>query len=174
MKKAQQLSINFLVKFILALVLFSLGLVLMWNIFHSSKDTLSISQQEFDKRIFALNCKPSETVCVGTNNLIISPGDNILIDIKVFNNNNDELYYDLDFSLMDETNNYVDDSDKALLLPNKYSDEAIGAKSSKDFDVMLKTSKHLPRGSYVVRILVSNNPSSTDDDVPKRIYVDVK
>ena len=172
-KKSQAMSINFLVKFILAIVLFSLGVMLIWSIFNSGKDTLGVSQKEFDKRIFALNCDPSEVVCVGTNNLDISAGDNILIDVKVFNNGADNLY-DIYFSIRDENNNVIDEAELVSLMPNSYSSQLISAKSSKEFPVQLRTSKKLPKGAYVVRILVSNNPSSTDDDVPKRIYVEVK
>ncbi len=169
MSKGQQLSIEFLVKFILAITLFGLGIVLMWSIFYGSKETFDISQQEFDRQIFALNCKPSEVVCVGTNNLGVSAGENILINLKIFNNHNEELKFKIEFELRNYEDRVV--TSGGDLMPKIYSDELINPKSDKEYSVLFKTLKTLPKGDYVIRILVS--PERLDP-IPRRIYVKVE
>lgn len=171
MVKAQELSINFLVKFILAVVLFGLGTVLMWNIYFASTDTLDVSQQEFDRRIFALNCKPSETVCIGANNLDIASGESVLISVKIFNNHNEEHSYDVTMELRDSDNQPVPTTNYKIL-PTSYVAERISAKDSKELNILFKTDKRMAEGDYALRILVEPD-SSQMRDIPKRIYITI-
>lgn len=171
MKKAQQLSINFLVKFILAVTLFGLGSVLIWNIFFSSTDTLEIVDEEFDKRIFALNCKPLETVCVGGTVVEIESGENLLFTVKVFNNHNNANSYDLGLDLYDSNGDKVTNNAEAIFSP-PFKEFDIPAKDSLEMDFLLKTSKHLEEGEYAIRLVV--NPDAVGmADVPKRLYLTV-
>lgn len=172
-KKSQQISIHFLVVFILAVVMFGLGVMLIWRIFFSSSDVVNISQAEFDKKIFALNCKPSEVVCIGANKVEINPGESVMISLKIFNNHNAELSYDVSYELMDSSNELLSQEEEETfqLLPLRYSSEVIPAKQDKELDVLLKTSKRLPEGDYSLRIKVS--PTSLDTDIYRRVHIEV-
>ena len=179
-KKAQDLSINFLVKFILAVVIFGLGVILMWNIFYDSTSTAELTQGAFDRRIAALNCNPNDLVCISSNRFALRAGENVLIEMKLQNSFNQELEFNIKMEIRNSNNSVVIGdgatiADHMTVLPLQYSNEVVEARSSKDFPFLVSTTRRAIKGMYVARIEIENSGCS-DNCLPteiKRIQFEV-
>ena len=63
-KKGIELAINFIVTFILAIVLFALGIALAVRMLGGGSELTSDVIGDFDKRVIALSCSGSDVVCL--------------------------------------------------------------------------------------------------------------
>ena len=167
-KKAQQLSMNFLVKFIIGVVLFSMGVVLLWTIFNQARGLADTPQQDIDNRIFALNCDSKQSICVGANTLTMNPGDRYLLDVKLYNNADSPMNAEAVIQLFDEDSYRTTSSvvlpvndakykDKIEIILKEYPDLYIPAKSSAEFSIAIILSKEAPLGSYAIKIQVNSD-----------------
>lgn len=179
--KAQQISINFLVRFILAMVLFGLGVIFMWNIYDASTGTSEGVQGEFDRRIATLNCKPTETVCVNSNKFEIGPGERVLVDLKLSNPQAVDLTYDLDIQIRNSEDEVIvgegyTQADYLEIVPAFYHNQVVESKGELDRPFLISTTNRMTKGSYVARIVVENVACGTQclPEVIKRIQFDVK
>ena len=176
-KTAQQLSIQFLVRFILAIVVFGLGIALMWQIFFSSVDTQKISQDNFDQKIAALNCKPSEIICISGTDFEISSGEDVLIETKLSNLFSEDVTFDVFLEIRDSNNDEVPTgSDEDIqLLPKQYTDEVVEVRAEKELPFLIKTEKTLSDGPYVARFTFKQTdcgPNCLDEEY-KRVQFTV-
>jgi len=131
---------------------------------------------EFDRRILALNCVSSQTVCVGANQLNIKSGEKVLIDVVIFNNHNFDITHNLEFELRDSENNFFYEEFK--ILPPRYVDEVINAKDKRDFSVLLSTERRFPHGVYSLRIITKRQQETSLgrqnlEDIIRRIDISV-
>ncbi len=64
-KRAIELSINFLVTFILAIVIFGMGMFLLRGFMTGAEDSLGITEDELNRRIASLSCDATRnTICL--------------------------------------------------------------------------------------------------------------
>lgn len=170
--KSQGLPVNFLVKFILGFVIFGLGVIFIWSIFDDGVRSLMIPSQEIDKRIQALNCRPTEPLCVGTNTLNIRSGERILIDVKVFNNFDSPINYLSKVYIVDEGGTIISSPEA----PNANMEVrpaqfpfTVNPKSNYDYSLLLTTTRSVPRGAYSIRLILV--PDSGLSNQTRRINV---
>jgi hypothetical protein len=169
--RGQSLQINFLVKFILSIVIFSLGIILVWKIYSDGTSTINIPQTEIDRRIQALNCQPTELICIGADTLKTGGGKNILVDVTLFNNYNDNKNYVMTLQLRNATTDQPLDGESVNieLLPVLYQME-IRPKSKGEFSFIIKTSKTTPKGFYVVRVGVQPSGGTM---ITRRVNIEI-
>lgn len=172
--KSQGLQINFLVKFILSIVIFGLGVLFIWNIFDDSIATLLIPGQEIDKKIQALNCQPTEMVCVGASTIEISGGEIFLLDVRVFNNFASDVTYNSSVYLLYANSTAYPSSDANISLQPKNFQITVKAKSSNDYSLILQTTKQAPKGEYSIQIKLEPPTGSGLSNQIKRINLFVK
>ncbi|MFC1768504.1 hypothetical protein ACFLZX_01950 [Nanoarchaeota archaeon] len=84
-KKGVTLSVNFLVVLIIALVLFGMGVKLLWDIFASSSDISQLAWDDYRKQIANLQCRPDERVCYGVEQISVERGEVGIFGVKVIN-----------------------------------------------------------------------------------------
>ncbi|MGM5483576.1 MAG: hypothetical protein ACQER9_01515 [Nanobdellota archaeon] len=167
-KKAQGLSVNFLVKFILAVTIFGMGVALMWAIYDNSTSTMKITQSEFDNRLFDLNCRSTETLCIASAKDNINSGDNILIGAKIYNNIDRTITGYIKADIYDKNSEV--NSPEVKIMPED-QEVNIEPKGSKEFTFAVVTTKNAPKGKYIVNFeLVRDNLGN----IPGRYYFDVK
>jgi hypothetical protein len=93
-KNAIELSVNFLVLFVLAIVLFGGSVYLINNLYSQAKDAIPKSQEDLNKKIEDLSCSSTETICVINNHAKVSRDQKIVqMGIKVYNVANDKTEY---------------------------------------------------------------------------------
>jgi hypothetical protein len=176
-KKSQQLSMDFLVKFILGIVLFAMGVALLWMIFGQARSLAETPQRDIDNRLFALNCDPRQPICVGASTLNMKPGDNYLVDVKLYNNYEHQLTAHALIQLVDEENPTIPTTKyqgNIDLLPQQIPDIIIPAKGNTEFSILVALSKRAPLGSYAIRINLDRGGAYNLPDINKRInlYID--
>lgn len=84
-RRGIELSVNFLVSFILAIVLFSLGIIFTRNLFSGSTEIAQVSQDQLDAAIEDMFCTNSELVCINLNAATLERGQDKIFGITVFN-----------------------------------------------------------------------------------------
>jgi hypothetical protein len=154
-KKAQTISINFLVKFILAIVMFGLGVTLLWNIYAQSTDTSDLLNSDLSSRIVDLNCKPTQVVCVSTSRVEIQAGETYIVDFEIHNNHGVKINYDIEALLEDpDSGAYITlEGDIVLRIPEDRF--ALDGRSEKGFPIGIATTKKTPKGWYTLRVKIS-------------------
>jgi len=175
-KRSQAISINFLVKFILAIVMFGLGVTLLWNIYDQSTSTAQLVNTDLQSRIVDLNCKPAQVVCVSATRVQIAGGKNHIIDFEIHNAHGVTLTYRVDISLEDPANNNADVLNAGImtvLVPER-SFQILG-RSSKGLPIGISTFKTTPKGWYTLRVEIDPLPVGPNDLPPivRRIDIEI-
>lgn len=67
MAKGIELSVNFLVMFILAIVTFGLGLTFLYNIYGQTQEFSNITKEQIDGQIHDLLCTSADKICISGN-----------------------------------------------------------------------------------------------------------
>lgn len=97
-KKGIELSVNFLVMFILAIVIFGLGIVFLYNIFGSATTAADMNWARIDRMVGDMLCPPQTRVCVSNNDAQITRGELSAHGIFVYNFHNDPVTVTLNVS----------------------------------------------------------------------------
>lgn len=84
-KKAIALSINFLVTLILAITIFSFGIIFARNLMGGAGELTSMTESDLDKQIGSLLCSGNERVCYGIRDKTIRRGDFGIFGIRILN-----------------------------------------------------------------------------------------
>src|SRR3989344_582050 len=84
-RKGIELSVNFLVMVILAIVLFGLGIIFARNLFNSSTALVSTSQDQLDAAIENMYCTANEIVCINLNSKTLPRGTAKVFGVNVVN-----------------------------------------------------------------------------------------
>ena len=85
MKKAIQLSLNFLVTVIIAVVILVLGVKFINDIAGEATELESLTTEQLDKRIGQLVCESTDRVCIGISRKTIPKGEFDVFGIKIIN-----------------------------------------------------------------------------------------
>lgn len=87
MKKGIELSLNFLVTIIIALVIFGFGVRFIYTLAAQATDLESITTDELDNKIGQLLCDSTDRICIGIDKKTIQKGKFDVFGIKVININ---------------------------------------------------------------------------------------
>ena len=84
-KKGIELSINFVVMLIIAIVIFGFGIRFIYTLSSNAIDLKDISSRELDARVADLLCSSAQKICIGTDKKVIQKGKFDVFGIKVLN-----------------------------------------------------------------------------------------
>lgn len=84
-KKGIELSINFLVVLILALAIFTFGVIFVYKILASSESLKSMTLEDIDSRIADLNCAGNDASCIDKERFLLAKEDIEIVTVKVLN-----------------------------------------------------------------------------------------
>jgi hypothetical protein len=85
MKKAIELSLNFLVTIIIALAIFGLGIKFISNLTSEATELESLTTDQLDKRTGQMLCESTGRVCIGISKKTIPKGKFDVFGIKIIN-----------------------------------------------------------------------------------------
>lgn len=84
-KQGVELSVNFLVMFILAIVIFFLGIGLLYVIFGEAQTVQGQTQDEIDDRLAMLRCPSQDVICVIGEREVHQKGRFVLYGLFLYN-----------------------------------------------------------------------------------------
>ncbi len=84
-KRGIELSINFMVVLILAIVIFGFGIRFIYSLSSQAIELKDLTSKELDARVADLLCSSSQKVCIGTDKKIIAKGKFDVFGIKILN-----------------------------------------------------------------------------------------
>jgi hypothetical protein len=85
MKKGVELSLNFLVMLVIAIVIFGLGVRFIYNLAAEATQLKQTTIDELDKKIGNLLCESTDKVCIGVERKVIEKGKFDVFGVKVLN-----------------------------------------------------------------------------------------
>lgn len=181
-RRGIELSINFLVTFILAIVLFGLGILFAKNLFGGSNELVDVTQEQLDDAIERMFCNQNELVCLNLNSLTLARGDSHVFGVMVLN-----ALPAADFHVDVTTTRFIDKDGNPVpptgppanpldIFPDgldftleKNKEERVGFRIA-----ALPTN---PKGKYIVDVLVKRKDPSSGNyenyDVVHKIYITV-
>ncbi|HLC66930.1 MAG TPA: hypothetical protein VJK52_04795, partial [Candidatus Nanoarchaeia archaeon] len=84
-RRGVELSINFLVSIIFAIVLFGLGILFTKNLFSSSAGIVDLTHDQLDAAIEDMFCTNNELVCLNMNAKTLRRGDQQIFGVTILN-----------------------------------------------------------------------------------------
>ena len=84
-KKGIELSINFIVVFILAITIFGFGLRFAYTMLGGAEDLTKVAEDELDERIEEILCPGDARVCFGTSTRTLRRGTHDIFGVRVLN-----------------------------------------------------------------------------------------
>ena len=167
-KRGIELSVNFLVGFVLAIVLFGLGISLLYTIFHQSEDIYELTQNEIDNRVIELLCNAKQRVCVSGNRVAQERGELAIYGIYIYN------IYDQveDFDVFVEAGIAYDenkeDIENDLDLITRHEEKRINPNEQDYIGIGVFVPKDAVSGTYIFNVNVAPL------NVKRKIYVSVE
>ena len=84
-KKGIELSFNFIVMLLIAIVIFGFGVRFIYTLSSQAIDLKDMTSQELDDRVADLLCSNSQKICISTDKKIIQKGKFDVFGVKVLN-----------------------------------------------------------------------------------------
>ncbi|MBD3164247.1 hypothetical protein GF323_03540 [Candidatus Woesearchaeota archaeon] len=169
MKKAAiELSLNFIVIIIIALVLFGFGINFIYNIISKSNDIAGMTMEELDNSIADLMCSDTEKVCLNKDTLELRPGKYDSVGIKILNVRNNAPQNKFMISVVrgiyvDPRNNKPASSKIGLIeiFPDNRT-VTLKANKAKTFGIAFQLpGSGLPKGTYVFDVDITIDPDTS-------------
>jgi len=159
-KRGIELAINFLVTFILAVVIFGAGLFIVWDVGEMTENELNDIVEGLDKRITELSCSTKDKVCIAGNEAKTKRGKTLYFTVNL----NNYLSTPMNFTItVDNTTAkaYKGDNEieniRPLLLPSQQN-ISINPKSQgqKAFAVVMPKNTLAGQYFYTVRVVAED------------------
>ena len=162
MKKGMEMSINFLVVIIIAIVIFVFGLKFISDLAFETSNLGSLTIDQLDKRMENLVCDGSEKVCIGTNKKTIRKGKFDVFGVNIINiisekDFSDEFNIDVKVSkIINKNNKEIVDPVELNKIKLKYrTDNFIVEKNSEeDLGIGVEVLKEAISGTYIIDVEV--------------------
>ena len=163
MKKAIELSLNFLVTIIIALVIFGFGIKFIYDIATKSENLKDMTLDQIDKRIEGLVCETTDRVCIVPTRRVIKRGNVGFFGMKITNVVSDPMFddefsFDIVVSKMirkDKTE--TDDPDILDKIDLKHRGSVnIKKNEERDIGIGVEVDGGAPSGTYVVDIEIED------------------
>ena len=176
MKKGIELSLNFLVTIIIALVIFGFGVRFIYTLASQATELESMTTDELDKKIGQLLCESTERVCIGIDKKTIQKGKFDVFGIEVININQGS-----NFEMEIKPTGYIKNNGPIMpvgqgKLKLKYrQDFFIGRNEEESLGVGVEVSRGAESGAYIFDVQVKQITDA--GAVPyaglHKLYVDV-
>ncbi len=184
-RKGMELSVNFIVTFILAIVLFGMGLIFARSIMTGGTELTEETYERFDQQIGQLVCSRGESICLSTDSRAIERGKVDVFPVTIKNQFPDEAVFKMAVSLVrafDSNNDPIPDTEWDIGLLYNEDEFSLDPGDSDTVPVLVSPQKGTTAGKYSFNVNVQsrdpNDPSSVfeyyPDEKPRKFYVEVK
>ena len=176
-KKGIELSINFLVTLILAITIFSFGIIFARNLLGGASELTEMTDSDLDKRIGDLLCSGNERVCYGIRDKTIKRGEFDIFGVRILNILNQG---DVEFTITVSDTGLVAKGQKQIqdvstldhrlnILP-KVRSEIVANNEDESFGVGIEVPKNAMPGRYILDVSVTYGAEQYDFS---KLYVTV-
>lgn len=183
-KKGIELSINFLVTLIIAIVVFGMGLFLANMIFGGGESAAEQSFEDFDKQVGELACYAADNVCVHVKTATIRRGKFKVLAVTVKNALQEQKEFKvvvLNTKMVDAvTGDAVEPPNTELLLYGLKDGriETLEKGEKKTFGIGIEVPEDAESGQYTLDVWVSYSPPTTWEvytptQRPYKIFINV-
>lgn len=176
MKKGIELSLNFLVTVIIAIVIFGFGIKFIYNLASEATQMETLTAEQLDKRIGELLCDSSDRVCIGVEKKTIQKGKFDVFGVKIINIQ-DGRNFEITVTISGYTKN--NEPVKAIGLDKiklKYRESFfIERNSEKDVGIGVEVAKDANSGTYILDVIVKaiNDGVAEPYTGLQKLYVEV-
>ena len=176
MKKGIELSINFIVIIVIALVIFMFGVNFIYDLAKEATNLESVTINDLNRRIGELLCEGSDRVCIGIEKKSIPKGEYDIFGVKILN-----ILDSGDFQVTITPSGYTTNSQPVVSDPeilnkikvkhredifiDKFEDTTLG--------IGVEVEKDAPSGTYILDVNVLYIPDNTEYAGLQKLYVDV-
>ena len=169
MKKAIELSLNFLVTVIIAVAILVLGVKFINDIAGEATELESLTTDQLDKKITELNCESTDRVCIGISKKTIPKGEFDVFGIKIINIlENQEFNINVKAAKLIKNNEEITDPINLNKIKLKYRNNLfIGKNEEESIGVGVEVPKDTASGTYIFDVKVQPY------DELYKIYVEV-
>jgi|TARA_B100001971_G_C18099308_1_gene487914 hypothetical protein len=164
-KKGIELSVNFLVIIIIAIVVFFFGARFIYNLASEATELGKLTLDELDTRIGDLICEGSEKVCLGINRKVIERGKLDIFELKMMN-----ILKKQDFDIFVSksggftgTGNPIA-ANNLLIFPESRNIPNLERNSEKNLGIGIEVPKDAVSGTYIFDVSICFNNPDIDDD----------
>ncbi|MFW5747127.1 MAG: hypothetical protein ACOCWQ_06285 [Nanoarchaeota archaeon] len=168
-----ELSVNFLVGFVLAVTIFGMGIFLLYTIFGQAKDLHTLTQDEIDSQVSQMLCSAEEKVCISGNRLPRKPGSLAVFGIYIYNIKPQRETYTIHITDADRSINpskeYIENE---LQVVSSTRQVTIDANEQENLGAGIQIPRGTKKGTYVFKAEIS--PDSGGQAETRLIYVLVK
>ena len=84
-KSALELSVNFMVVIIIALVLFSFGIKFIYDIYNKSTLLKDMTLGDIDEQIADIICGNTQQICIGEDTIYLEPKQHEILSVRLMN-----------------------------------------------------------------------------------------
>lgn len=174
-KKGIELSINFLVTLILAITIFSFGIIFARNLIGGASELTELTDSDLDKRIGELLCSGNERVCYGIRDKTIRRGEFDIFGVRILNVLNQG---DVEFTITVSDTGIIPKGKKVIqdvpdprlnILPRTRT-ETIANNEDESFGIGIEVPKNAAPGRYILDIAVTYGTEQYDFS---KLYVTV-
>ncbi|MDP6265944.1 MAG: hypothetical protein QF584_04180 [Candidatus Woesearchaeota archaeon] len=169
MKKAIELSLNFLVTVIIAVAILVLGVKFINDIAGEATELESLTTDQLDKKITELNCESTDRVCIGISKKTIPKGEFDVFGIKIINIlEKQEFNINVKAAKLIKNNEEITDPINLNKIKLKYRNNLfIGKNEEESIGVGVEVPKDTASGTYIFDVKVQQY------DELYKIYVEV-
>lgn len=158
-KRGIELSVNFLVALVLAVVVFGMGLYIAAMIFGGGGSIAEKKFEDFDRQVGELSCYAADSVCVQVKSETVNRGSFKALGVTIKN-----VFPKKQFKLVVQNTRFIDqagdaklDFDPKLMLFGLDTDgriETLEKGEKKTFGVGVQVPKNAPSGQYTLNVMV--------------------
>lgn len=186
-KKGIELSVNFLVALVLAIIVFGMGLYIASMIFGGGSSIAEKKFEDFDRQVGEMSCYAADNVCIHVKSETVNRGSFKALGVTVKN-----VFPKKQFKLVIQNTRLVDQAGQTLnegfeklMLFGLETDgriEALEKGEKKTFGVGVEVPKNAPSGQYTLNVMVYYaDPEEVPDattwepyiERPYKIFIDV-
>ena len=173
-KKGFELSLSFIVTFIIAITIFIFGIRFIYNIASETTELEKITTDQLDNKLADLACESNDRVCIGIIKKTIARGDFDVFGLKIININPTTMFKVevIPTSAFDKNNEEITNN-----IDFKYNDNVLEIETNeeKSLGIGFEVPKDAKSGTYIFDVIVRynvDNEFKQYDDLEK-IYVEV-
>ena len=171
-KRAIQLSVNFLVMFVLGIIMFGLAMSFLYLIFGQAQDLNQMTRDDIENRVTELQCQARDVVCISGNREEYNAGETAFVGVFIYNIYDEEQKYSLEITkgaAVDRQKEPITDEETKAIISAK--NITIQSNQQDKVGVAIELPTDTPQGTYSYSLHVHAGSKSTEK---KKIYLTVK
>ena len=168
-RRGIELSVNFIVILIMAVVVFGFGIYLMRQISGQSDTFLKMKSNDFMNQLDNIACEGSEFVCIGITEKDVKQGGIAVFTLNILNHYSEQKYFTVKIEALKIEALTPSDNKMQFLPPSSGETYEIDAGALKRIPIAVHPAKGTPLGTYQLKVNVSE-PDTTVSPPSQKIY----